>query len=562
MRTLPAFSFFLGEIMGYLKKYAPLHPTQKQPLDDQQVENSAEGYVYPVSIWTNLDRFLILGTEGGSYYATEQDLTKVNVDSVLKCIAEDGVQVVERIREVSISGRAPKNEPALYALALAFTHGNAETKRKVQEVFCDVARIGTHLFNFVSYVNGMRGWGRSLRRLIGEWYRSKDDDALAFQVLKYQTRSKWSHADVLSKCHYGENSSIFRWIKGLDTGRRIVHRGIEEDEKVATVYDATNSLPELLAGYEEIKLTKKRADVIELIEKHEFTHEMVPNEWKDDTDVWAALLANMPVIATVRNLGKMTQVGLLKPFVSEIQTVVDRISEESIRKSLIHPIQILMALITYRSGKGVRGSLTWEPVPQIIDALDAAFYTTFDNVEPSHKHTFLALDVSGSMAAGSVAGCQGLTPRNASAAMALVTARTEPNYHIFGFSENFVRVPITATDRLASAVDAVSTLPHGQTDCSLPMQYAIEHKLDVDLFVIYTDNETYFGEIHPKTALDMYRQEMGRPAKCAVVAMLANNFSIADPNDAGMLDFIGFDTATPALLSDFANDVEITDESE
>ena len=286
--------------MGYLKKYAPLHPTQKQPLDEQQVKNSAEGYVYPVSIWTNLDRFLILGTEGGSYYATEQDLTKVNVDSVLKCIAEDGIKVVERIREVSLSGRAPKNEPALYALALAFTHGNTATKRKVQEVFSDVARIGTHLFNFVSYIDGMRGWGRSLRRLIGEWYCSKDEDTLAFQVLKYQARNKWSHADVLSKCHYGENRAVYRWIKGIDTDRRIVHRGTEDDQKVATVYDATDALPELLAGYEEIKQTKKRADVIERIEKHQFTHEMVPNEWKDDPDVWAALLAHMPVIATVR----------------------------------------------------------------------------------------------------------------------------------------------------------------------------------------------------------------------------------------------------------------------
>lgn len=27
-------------------------------------------------------------------------------------------------------------------------------------------------------------------------------------------------------------------------------------------------------------------------------------------------------------------------------------------------------------------------------------------------------------------------------------------------------------------------------------------------------------------------------------------FSIADPNDAGMLDIIGFDTSAPALLAD------------
>ncbi len=538
--------------MSYLRKYSPLHPNQRQPLDERQIENSAGGFAYPVSIWTNLDRFLILGTEGGSYYAAEQDLTKVNVDSVKQCIAEDGVQVVERIKEISVSGRAPKNDPALYALALAFTHGNADTKQKVQEVFCDVARIGTHLFNFVAFIDGMRGWGRALRRLVGEWYRTKGDDALAYQVLKYQSRNSWRHADVLSKCHYGENRGIYRWIKGLGTEKRTVHRGLEE--KVSTVYDATDALPELLAGYEELKSTQKRAEVINLIEKHQFTHEMVPNQWKDDINVWAALLANMPVMATVRNLGKMTQVGLLKPFAPEVQIVLDRLSANAIQRSLIHPIQILMALTTYRSGSGVRGSLTWEPVPQIVEGLDAAFYMAFDNVEPSHKNTFLALDVSGSMKGGIVAGCQGLTPRRASAAMALVTARTEPNYHIFGFSDEFVHIPITAADRLTSAIKAVSGLPHGGTDCALPMLYALENKLEVDMFTIYTDNETWHGDIHPKTALDMYRQEMGKPAKLAVVAMVANDFSIADPQDAGMLDFVGFDTATPALLSDFAID--------
>ena len=557
IHTLPIFHQF-GGIMSYLRKYSPLHPHQRQPLDKQQVENSAGGYAYPVSIWTNLDRFLILGTEGGSYYAKEQDLTKVNVDSVKQCIAEDGVQVVERIREISASGRAPKNDPALYALALAFTHGNPATKQKVQEVFCDVARIGTHLFNFVAFIDGMRGWGRSLRRLIGEWYRTKDDGALAYQVLKYQSRNSWRHADVLAKCHYGENRGLYRWLKGLDTGQRVVHRGLEEDTKIATTYDATDALPELLAGYEELKRTKKRTDMIKLIETHQFTHEMVPNKWKDDSDVWAALLVNMPVMATVRNLGKMTQVGLLKPFAPEVQTVLKRLSADAIQRSLIHPIQILMALTTYKSGKGGRGSLTWEPVPQIVDGLDAAFYMAFDNVEASQKNILLALDVSGSMTVGAVAGCVGLTPRNASAAMALVTARTEPNYHIFGFSDDFVHVPITATDKLVSAIEAVSGFPHGRTDCSLPMLYALEHKLEVDMFTIYTDSETWYGDIHPKTALDMYRQEMGRPAKCAVVAMVANNFSIADPKDAGMLDFVGFDTATPALLSDFAKDTEIS----
>ena len=157
--------------------------------------------------------------------------------------------------------------------------------------------------------------------------------------------------------------------------------------------------------------------------------------------------------------------------------------------------------------------MTWEPVPQIVESLDAAFYMAFDNVEPSHKNTFLALDVSGSMKSGTVAGCQGLTPRNASAAMALVIARTEPNYHIFGFSDEFVHIPITAADRLASAIEAVSGLPHGGTDCALPMLYALENKLEVDMFTIYTDNETWHGDIHPKTSTGYVSTRDGKTHK-------------------------------------------------
>ena len=44
----------------------------------------------------------------------------------------------------------------------------------------------------------------------------------------------------------------------------------------------------------------------------------------------------------------------------------------------------------------------------------------------------------------------------------------------------------------------------------------------------------------------------GRTPRLVVVGMVSNGFSIADPNDPGMLDVVGFDTATPQLISDFA----------
>ena len=99
---------------------------------------------------------------------------------------------------------------------------------------------------------------------------------------------------------------------------------------------------------------------------------------------------------------------------------------------------------------------------------------------------------------------------------------------------------------------AVSDLPFGGTDCALPMLYAQAREREVDTFVIYTDSETWAGGVHPAQALADYRAASGIAARLVVVGMVSNGFSIADPADPGMLDVVGFDTATPQLISDFA----------
>ncbi len=100
-------------------------------------------------------------------------------------------------------------------------------------------------------------------------------------------------------------------------------------------------------------------------------------------------------------------------------------------------------------------------------------------------------------------------------------------------------------------VKATDGLPFGGTDVALPMIYALKRGLEIDAFVIYTDSETWHGSIHPAQALQAYRRQTGIPAKLVVVGMVSNGFSVADPDDAGMLDVVGFDTAAPALIADF-----------
>jgi 60 kDa SS-A/Ro ribonucleoprotein len=279
----------------------------------------------------------------------------------------------------------------------------------------------------------------------------------------------------------------------------------------------------------------------------------------------------MPMTALIRNLATMTRVGVIAPGSDGTKRVVEELGDvERIHRARVHPIAVLAALRTYAAGRGVRGRHVWNPVRAVVDALDAAFYAAFENVEPTGKRLMLALDVSGSMTWGDVAGVPGLSPRDASAALALVTAATEPEYQIVGFfagrrgwkagkrrqwyggADGITPLSISPRQRLDDAIKVVTDLPFGGTDCALPMLYAQAQEREIDMFVVYTDSETWFGDTHPAEALRDYRAASGIEARLVVVGMIAGAFSIADPGDSGMLDVVGFDTTTPQLIADFA----------
>jgi 60 kDa SS-A/Ro ribonucleoprotein len=523
-------------------KYARLFSLRRTPQSEPipgTVPNSAGGYAFPVDDWIRFDRFLVLGSEGGSYYAGARTLTRENAQGVARCIAADGPRAVARIVAASGAGRAPKNDPALFALALATALGNDATRRAAFAALPRVARTGTHLFQFAEAAQSLRGWGRGLRRAVAGWYVGQPLDKLAYQAVKYRQRDGWSHRDLLRLAHPLTDElarrDLFDWVCRGTLGANV---------------------PTLVGAAAALATATTAAEAAVLIRAHDLPREAVPTALLNEPVVWQALLERMPLTALVRNLAKLTAVGVLAPFADSVPVVLSALSDaERIRRARLHPLALLVALRIYAQGRGDKGKLTWEPVPQVIDALNAAFYTAFENVEPTGKRILLALDLSGSMSMGRVAGTA-LTPREASAALALVTAATEANTHIVGFTAGDARnrmsvLPLTPSMRLDDAVRAVSNLPFGATDCALPMLYALEHGLKVDTFVVYTDSETWAGNIHPVQALRQYRERTGIAAKLVVVGMVSNGFSIADPNDAGMLDVVGFDTAVPALIADF-----------
>lgn len=546
-------------------------PTQRESLPGM-VQNAAGGYAYAVDPWTRLDRFLILGSEGGSYYASEQKLTRENAKVVEELAKVDGIRLVNRIVEISEAGRAPKNDPAVLALAIAARVGDENTRRHAYAMLPRVCRIGTHLYHFVQFATQLGGWGRGLRNAVAKWFNNKPASQLAMQLVKYQSRDGWSSRDLLRLSHAkpatDDHGALYSWAtKGYDD--------TAAEGKI---------LPPIIDAFEEAKTTQDVSRLLTLITDYKLPRECVPTQWLTKPEVWEALLPHMGLTAMIRNLGTMTKIGFIAPLSQAMKDVVAKLGDtEALRKSRVHPMAVLVAMKTYEQGRGVRGSSTWTPVQPVVDALDGAFYGAFQNVRPTGKNTLLALDVSGSMTCGTIAGMSGITPRIGSAAMALVTAATEPNCHIVGFSATargfggmhgggdpgMQDIPISPKMRLTDAIRVIEQVPMGGTDCSLPMRWATEQLkrgMKIESFAVYTDSETWAGPVHPSAALKTYRQKSGLNARSAVVGMLANNFTIADPNDPGMLDVVGFDTAAPAIMADFfrgeVSSDEITNDEE
>lgn len=538
--------------------------SQSEPITgSNQVKNSCGGFAFAVDDWTRLERFLILGSENGSFYVGEKELTKDNAAVVIRCIQADGMRAVSTIVSISKEGRAPKNTPALFALALAASCENKHTKQLAIQALPEVARTGTHLFEFIEAVDGLRGWGRSLRDGIGNWYTSKTPEFLAYQVTKYKQRNGWSHEDVMRLAHPivtdSKTQAVLRYLRygvdgqGKQEIKRFVNGGV-----VTTKYKAIRAkLPDLIYAVEAAKKAKTLRQIVKLIEDNQLVREVIPTQWLNEPSVWAALLEEMPLTAMIRNLGKMTSIGLLKPLCKATRIVVESLMDVDVLKNgRIHPLSILTAMNVYNQGQGEQGKLEWEPTRSVSNALEESFYLSFKGVVPTGKRWMLALDVSGSMTTGEIAGMTGITPRVGSAAMALVTANVETQHHFLAFSRGVTPLDISPKDGMTDVLQKVGTLPFSETDCSLPMQYATMNNLEVDAFVIYTDNETNCGE-HPITALKRYRQKTGIPAKLIVAGMTATEFSVADPNDAGMLDVVGWDSSVPAVMSDFVGYTEM-----
>lgn len=515
---------------------------QSEPIsgrEAQMAQNNAGGYSFVIDNWGRLERFLILGAEGGTYYVKERDFVMQNVACLSACIQADVERTAETIATISESGRAFKNDVALFALAHMVRLGGA-ARFAAWAVMPRAVRTGRSWLELHQALDKMGVKSTmSRRKAMARLLTERKAQDLAYQVIKYQSSGNLTQRDLVRYSHASSKMPLVQNVLNY------LVKGAQEGQDVLL-------LPEAIQGWEAIKAAKTAKEVVAAITAYRLTWEFVPGQWQGDKTVWEALLPNMPYMALIRNLARLSSYDLLAAGSSNSKFVRERLTNgDNLRKARVHPMSILLAWRTYAGGGSVgHTKLKWTPNSVVRDALEEGFYLAFDHVQPSGKTLLLGLDVSGSMS--SLCGSLPIKCSEASAVMAMVSLRAERDAYIMGFDHGIRDLDISRHDSLDAVLRKIENKTYGGTDCALPMVHALDNGMQVDQFVVLTDNETWAGKIHPAQALQKYRDVTGIAAKSVVVGMTASQFSIADPNDSGMLDVVGLDASTPAVVSKFA----------
>lgn len=545
-----------------LASVSTIQTPQNQPIPGRadQVLNNAGGYVFAKDLWEKVEDFLILGTTGGTYYVGQDKLTADNAQAVFDTVKADGVRLVELLTAISTARppRAPKQRPALFALAAAFAQGDPATKQAAKAALPLVARTTDHLATFFGYFKQFGGKatgsgtapvvGRATRTALASWFLSGDVDQVAWKALKARQRKTpageaFALRDALRISHPKADTPSRRALLGWIAGK-------VPDEEAAGQVPA-------IGAFLAAQAASSTAEAIAVVNELRVPWEFLPDAMLTKAAVWESLVDTIGMTALIRNLARMTRLGALRPMGDATARAVARLTDaEALSRARIHPMDLFLALRVYGSGTAQPNPRadrqTWSPVPAILDALEEAYTLSFGHIEPSGRRLLVAVDSSGSMGCHQIqtGGSPLGTAYEVGCAMAVILNRIEgANCHVIDVDTSVHASKVTARTNLR---EISSWRPSGGgTNLSLPFAYAQQQGLAVDGMVVLTDNETWSGGWHPSQALAAYRAAVSPGVRVVVASMAANGLTIGDPGDRGVLNMAGMDASLPLVVNGF-----------
>ncbi|XP_029829834.2 60 kDa SS-A/Ro ribonucleoprotein [Ixodes scapularis] len=529
-----------------------------------------------------LRRFLYTGLEGNRYQPGRRDFSAESVQSVPSLLADKrGVEVVKEV--LCFAKGEPKTlcpDALAYVLALCAASDDAATKTAAYRAFKEVCSSPTQLFavtRFLESVSQGTGWGRAHRNAVAAWYTRRKPRELAAQVTKVVCRHRWTHQDVIRLAHVrppASNLGVSLVLRYLTKGFQAAEEYLAEERAKGVVNPEAAEVLAYLRGVHEVKRTSDEQTAARLVEMHDLALEHVPTHFLKSKEMWVCLVPRLPLRLLLEQLPRLARGGLLRGGCL-VRPLLERLQSDN---SLADSGCPLGPLETYALGRCLEGCSSAPGAgpstqhsrggahtggkrghrhhrSQLEDVLASLHVSSFKTLPTTGKRYLVAVDVRSPMAHGRTVGLGALTPAEASGLLLQALARAETGVTALAFSaRGLVDMEINNKMTLSDISRRMRETPMGPVNVSLPLRWAREQKRPFDLFLVCTDNQTQAWDVHPAEALKEYREALNLPqAQLVTCAMCSHGFSLAPPDEFGMLDIAGFDTNVLRIIQDFAS---------
>lgn len=588
-----------------------MHGRVADALNRQPIfKNAAGGVAYQSSDAQKLRRFLLLGTESSTMYASASDISDSALVFLRQFITSDPMTVLSVIGEMA--DRLPHKREALWAMAMvsgtkfvpvdslksfndlkieAYGYvdiGVGNHQAVMTQLYSVLGRlVGTFgdLLEFLLYkriANGKRLVVSSgLKNFVSGFFNSMGVDDIHYQLNKYGNKAVRINgneyainvADVLNLTHYKHPLEPQRLVLSYWYNYYSVGKDSESTQRALDLLATRTETQRIFESTATLRLVNQFVNTIDTQEGYEYVAPMllngieqygwtweviapnylVPEKSAWARQIWSALIGNdqsqfkMPMNAMLRMISRLESYGYLGDN-DDSQGLTNQIVQALNNRDRIVKSRInpFRPFVTWGYYRKTTGAGTL-----LLKSLEQAITAAYRNVKPHNKKVLYAIDGSGSMNCDQVTGT-GMDASQVAIALAAIFKGVESNLaaNYAVVFDGRVRKVIEPT-----LADIDMDMPGGETNCASPIQWAEANHKGIgafDAFVIITDSQSWYGNSYNvQDALDHYREKYNPNAKLVVLQLTGDNGGLFRQDCSYCLELVGFDASAIDVINTF-----------
>jgi len=477
--------------------------------EHEMTYNDAGGAVF-IDDAKRLERFIILGIDEGTIYATPEEIH----ERTIELIRELPYETFKRVMiEAAPKAWRKRNPIAAIAIRAALTDDRALIFNDLLPNLPGLFKTPSDLLYFASMYRGAfrKPFSRSVRRFVQRKLHDFDD----YQLAKYRKRYGISTSDLLKLAHPhpGDRNAVFHYL--LD--------GEYTDELAGTIFE----------GLKLANIAGTVDEVLKVAERFNLSWEMLPSWALKDADTWVGLyrMGKIPAMALLRNAWRFDRDGVPGDV---FDSVVEDLSK--IHRRGVHPGYILTAAIELK-----RRNASYD----LVDALFKAFDAASSSNAAHDMRIGLAIDNSGSMWWGMIGGMLRL---EAALALGSVIDSAFRRVSVTYFSNRAYNLNIRPRSALDSFEDTLREYSGGTSVASALSHLADRRGDGYDATVVITDEQNWAGESVQMT----YQRHKKTLGKLIIVTVDASaKGSLTDPKDPDQVTVVGLVPEIDKVIAEF-----------